>query len=194
MAVGTGFAQLFRSVGQVGGVAVSSAVFQSVLDNELRKRVQGPGSAETIRRIRESARLVASLPPELQREARDSYDKALKAVFFMAMCSTLMAYIVRLPIPDKSLDEPEPGAGPNAEASLNPARADVENVTSSAVTSPLDTPFDSDDEGRGERPPILRTRSSKSNLKRPRRLSSYESVDGGMNLEDDIIGGTARRK
>jgi len=64
MAVGTGFGQLFRGVGQVrsvtsvveffsnhhavqvGGVAVSSAVFQSALDRELRNRIHGPGSDE----------------------------------------------------------------------------------------------------------------------------------------------------
>lgn len=63
MAVGTGFGQLFRTVGQVRvsgqasesflsclakvcGVAVSSAVFQSVLDSELHKRIQGPEANE----------------------------------------------------------------------------------------------------------------------------------------------------
>ena len=46
MAVGTGFGQLFRGVGQVGGVALSSALFQSILNDELRKRIQGEGSEE----------------------------------------------------------------------------------------------------------------------------------------------------
>ena len=59
-------------------------------------------SLQTITRIRESAKLVISLPPDLQRAARDSYAVALRIVFITAMCSTLMAYIVRLavsPIP-----------------------------------------------------------------------------------------------
>jgi len=193
MAVGTGFGQVFRSIGQVGGVAVSSAIFQSVLDTELRKRIHGPDANEIIQRIRESAKLVVTLPPDLQRAARDSYDRALKAVFIVAMCSTLMAYIVRLPIPDKSLDEPEP-ADPSPQIPQHPAQADVENVVSSVVTSPLETPLDSDDEERDERAPLLRTGHSGSNLKRPRRLSSCESVGGGKDLEDDIIGGTAQNK
>ena len=64
MAVGTGFGQIFRSVGQVravaqvvelsltrrsaqvGGVAISSAIFQSVLDRELRERIHGPDANE----------------------------------------------------------------------------------------------------------------------------------------------------
>ena len=46
MAVGTGFGQLFRGIGQVGGVAVSSAIFQSKLDTELRKRIHTPDAEE----------------------------------------------------------------------------------------------------------------------------------------------------
>lgn len=60
MAVGTGFGQLFRGLGnlsmpsveakrsnfllsgQVSGVAISSAMFQSILDSELRKRIHSP--------------------------------------------------------------------------------------------------------------------------------------------------------
>ena len=117
-----------------------------------------------------------------------------------------MAYLVRLPvsigrrrarcwaashdlqIPDRSLDEP---AGPRSPQ--HPAQADIESSTS-AVTSPLETPFDSDDEDRDGRTPILRTEQRRPDLKRPRRLSGYESVDGVMDLESDIIGGSARRK
>ena len=65
MAVGTGFGQLFRgigkhstdltlssdsiiSLGQVGGVAISSAIFQSCLERELRSRIHRP-DAEDVR-------------------------------------------------------------------------------------------------------------------------------------------------
>ena len=89
------------------------------------------------------------------------------------------------------MDEPEP-AGPLPQAPQHSAQADIENSVSS-VTSPMDTPFDSDDEDRDERTPILRTRDSRPDIRRPRRLSGYESVDGGMDLESDVIGGSARR-
>lgn len=46
MAVGTGFGQLFRGIGQVGGVAISSAIFQSVLDRELHKSIHTPDAEE----------------------------------------------------------------------------------------------------------------------------------------------------
>ena len=45
-----------------------------------------------------SATLVARLPPDLQRAARDSYAIALRAVFIMAACSTFLAYCARLPV------------------------------------------------------------------------------------------------
>ena len=48
MAVGTGFGQVFRGLGQVGGVAISSAVFQTMLEKELRKRIVGRDDAEEV--------------------------------------------------------------------------------------------------------------------------------------------------
>ncbi|KAG9318007.1 major facilitator superfamily domain-containing protein [Chiua virens] len=108
IAVGTGFGQVFRGIGQVSGVAVSSALFQSKLNAELHARIHGPDADElhsdrssaafvTQRRSSRNSRQICSAP------ARDSYAVSLRAVFFLAACSTLMAYIVRLPIPEKSL-------------------------------------------------------------------------------------------
>ncbi|KAI0294667.1 vacuolar amino acid permease [Multifurca ochricompacta] len=104
MAVGTGLNQLFRGIGQVSGVGVASAIFQYTLDKELGKRIHGAGADELIKRIRHSAKLIATLPPETQGAARDSYAVALRAVFTMAACSTALAFIIRLPIPEISLD------------------------------------------------------------------------------------------
>ena len=53
---------------------------------------------QLIKRIRQSARLITSLPPDLQRIARDSYSASLKSVFFFAACSTMLSYLVRLPV------------------------------------------------------------------------------------------------
>jgi len=184
MAVGTGFAQLFRSIGQVGGVAVSSAIFQSILDRELRLRIRVPDAEEMIRKIRESATLVGSLPPGLQRAAKDSYAIALRAVFILAASLTLCAYLVRLAIPDKSLDERSSDPEPE------------ERRTDSESLSPPETPIESDDEDRDGRlitkPPVVRTFVRPVDLRRPRRLSTYESYEGILDLENDKIGGSAR--
>ncbi|KAG6852103.1 hypothetical protein C0991_003115, partial [Blastosporella zonata] len=105
MAVGTGFVQLLRGLGQVGGLAAASAIFQSRLDSELRARIHTPGAEETIKHIRHSARLIGDLPPGLQRIARDAYAASLKSVFTLAVCASFLAFLCRLPIPDADLDK-----------------------------------------------------------------------------------------
>ena len=98
MAVGTGFGQLFRGIGQVGGVGIASSIFQTILDRELRARITDEDSEHLIRQIRHSSKLVATLDPVNQRHARDSYAVALRAVFIYAAVSTFLAYVVRLPV------------------------------------------------------------------------------------------------
>ena len=44
---------LITILGQVGGVAISAAVFQSILNVELHKRIHGP-DAETVRPLAHS--------------------------------------------------------------------------------------------------------------------------------------------
>lgn len=158
--------------------------------------------AQLIKKIRHSAKLISSLPPDLQQIAKDSYATALRTVFIMAACLTFCAYIVRLPvrithwlssmfaelnistsqIPEKELDQ-EPSV---------PAPAPVLN--SENVMSPTDTPEESEDEDEVAIPrtPVMRTRARPLDLRRPRRLSTYESQDGVLDLESDTIGGSAR--
>ncbi|KDR82118.1 hypothetical protein GALMADRAFT_222000 [Galerina marginata CBS 339.88] len=107
MAVGTGFAQLLRGLGQVGGLASSSALFQWKLNAELHERLPS-GSEELIKMIQHSARVVSELPIGVQRIARDSYAASLKAVFILAASASLLAYLARLPIPDKHLEDSQP--------------------------------------------------------------------------------------
>ncbi|KAI0668302.1 vacuolar amino acid permease [Trametes maxima] len=203
MAVGTGFGQLFRGVGQVGGVAISSALFQSILNTELHKRIHRPDAEEIISKIRHSSTLVAKLPPDLQRSARDSYAISLRAVFIMASVSTFLAYLVRLPIPDKPLDQPRPrthsvdelpNPHPTNPAELREeleesadvrAREDVTELAEDRDDVEAQSRSGSDDE---DGLPPIRTQAPKR-----RRLSTYESSDGGMDLEDPKIGGSARR-
>jgi len=103
-------------IGQVGGVAISSALFQSRLDSELRARIHTPhadkvGSAmnrtnfrvlthfdQLIMNIRQSTSFVNSLPPELQREAHISYTLGIKSVFYFAAVCAFLAYLIRIPV------------------------------------------------------------------------------------------------
>ena len=94
-------------------------------------------------------------------------------------------------IPDKPLDQPRPR--PHSVAELpnpHPTPAQLAEETQQPPTetdvSTETTEDDTDDEGVDGVPPI------RVPPKR-RRLSTYESSDGGMDLEDEVIGGSARR-
>lgn len=150
MAVGTGFGQLFRGIGQVGGVAISSALFQYKLDYELRSRIHGDGAAEIVSRIRHSTTLVGGLPLDLQRAARESYAISLRAVFMLAACSTLLAYIARLPIPEKNLD------GQPKEIDTQPKS--ISSEAESGTLPPANGHHAVDNEGNEEARPLLSNR------------------------------------
>ncbi|KAF8315407.1 vacuolar amino acid permease [Clavulina sp. PMI_390] len=108
LAIGTGFTQLFRGIGQVWGVSISSAIFQSLLDKELRRRITGPGADEAralystheliISTIRHNTRSVRNFPIDVQDHARDAYAISLRAVFTFAAICTFTAFLVRLPV------------------------------------------------------------------------------------------------
>jgi len=140
MAVGTGFGELFRGLGQVCGVAVSSALFQTLLGSALRARIHGPNADEIVGQIRHSTTLVARLPPDLQRAARDSYAVSLRAVFFLAACSTLLAYIVRIPIPEKILEDGRKSEDATRNDTVGAGEADVEGTSNGSVVGPPSNP------------------------------------------------------
>lgn len=58
---------------------------------------------QIIEKIRRSATLVAHLPPDLQRQAQESYAASIQLVFVMAAVASLLAYIVRLPVSETGL-------------------------------------------------------------------------------------------
>ncbi|KXN83412.1 Multidrug resistance protein fnx1, partial [Leucoagaricus sp. SymC.cos] len=189
VAIGTGFNTFFRGIGQVGGVAISSAIFQSKLEYELRSRITGPGADELITRIRHQARLVALLPPVLQRPARDAYNASLKTVFVYAACSTFLAFLVRLPIPEKDLDsrptsiEPSPPVqirGSNSadedDASLPPSRnSEAETVLDEDEHVDELPSQGTGDLGSGVKKFLIKERS--------RRLLGFESQDLAVDPE-----------
>uniref|UniRef100_A0A8H7XZJ5 Major facilitator superfamily (MFS) profile domain-containing protein n=1 Tax=Psilocybe cubensis TaxID=181762 RepID=A0A8H7XZJ5_PSICU len=196
MAIGTGFGQLFRGVGQVGGVAISSAIFQSKLETELRKRIQGPDADDWVKKIRQNARLIIQLDPDMQRKARDAYSVSLKSVFFFAACSTLLAYIVRLPIPDKKLEhrKPRPKSSqeptePSTQTSSSSGFDSHEEPASSSSATPFDSDGDDDNDNDFNDP-----NKTQDFRKTPRRrLSTYENADEVIaDLEQNKVANTGR--
>jgi hypothetical protein len=66
MAVATSTLMLFRSLGTVMGVAVSSLVTQNMLVHFLEKTVTGPGAGDVIRDVRRSVEAVVGLSGSVQ--------------------------------------------------------------------------------------------------------------------------------
>ncbi|GJJ15435.1 hypothetical protein Clacol_009713 [Clathrus columnatus] len=128
MAVAAGFAQIWRNlgwsvlvlcytyegnnffIGQVSGVAIASAIFQSILARELKTRIIGPGSEEIIYQIRHSSKVV-SLPPEIQLPAREAYG-----------CSQVFK------IPEISLNDSHPSRTNPNDQSGNTGRPPLQDI------------------------------------------------------------------
>ncbi|KAF5369889.1 hypothetical protein D9758_001219 [Tetrapyrgos nigripes] len=105
MPVATGITYLFRTTGQVLGVALSGAVLQGVLLQKLHSKIQGPGSAELINRIRHSTEIIPHLSPELRAAAIDSYADALRVVFICQAAWNFLAFLWCLPIQENLLPD-----------------------------------------------------------------------------------------
>ena len=88
--------------------------------------------------------------------------------------------LTTIQIPDKSLDGHRP-RGPSESGNRPPP-----------PENPLEETDETDDEAVSEsEEPMDRVVVPIRQV--PRRLSTYQSADGGMDLESDVIGGSARR-
>ncbi|KIJ29228.1 hypothetical protein M422DRAFT_61856 [Sphaerobolus stellatus SS14] len=101
--IALGFAQLWRGLGQICGVAVSSAVFQSSLLLQLTRRLRGADAPGVIEQIRRSASMVGHLPPDIRGLAQDAFAASLQRVFILATCVSGLGYLVRLMVPSLSM-------------------------------------------------------------------------------------------
>lgn len=101
--VSTGMSYLFRSTGQVYGVAVSGAILQRMLTHQLRYRIVGPESEELIARIRHESTAIPLLSPVFREAALESYAAALQGVFVFVLVCNLIAFGCSACIEDKPL-------------------------------------------------------------------------------------------
>ncbi|KZV67770.1 MFS general substrate transporter [Peniophora sp. CONT] len=184
MAVGTGFGELFRGLGQVSGVGVSSAIFQNYLVKELQRRITGPEADSVIDRIRHSATLVASLPSDIKDQATASYEIAIRAVFIMAAASTLLAYMIRLLIPDRDLNDLSRRRAEEPRAAAASPSAAAAGVAPTPSLSDADSPESDADEAAdrvSQRSVDIHPRvSARPTPRKIRRLSGYESMESSI--------------
>lgn len=77
---------LFRSLGSVIGISLSSAVIQHVLREEVREALQDHFDVEHIlRQVRTSLAYIDTLEPEAQGIIRFCYEQATRWSFFLDM-------------------------------------------------------------------------------------------------------------
>ncbi|GAA6007174.1 hypothetical protein JCM10207_001533 [Rhodosporidiobolus poonsookiae] len=115
----TGVMWLFRTTGQVIGVASTSAILQGVLAPELEKRISGKGAEKIIQSIRSDSSIIAGLKPSLRAAAREAYALALRHVFFFCALGATLAWISVCFIPNLDLN---PSARPRTPAPSSPRR------------------------------------------------------------------------
>ncbi|GAA5825920.1 hypothetical protein JCM11251_000053 [Rhodosporidiobolus azoricus] len=114
----TGVMWLFRTTGQVVGVASTSAVLQGTLAPELAKRITGKGAKKIINAIRSDSSLIATLPPHLRTAAREAYALALRHVFWFCAIGATLAWLSICFVPNLNLS---PSARPAAQTAGAPA-------------------------------------------------------------------------
>ncbi|WVF72227.1 hypothetical protein IAT40_007039 [Kwoniella sp. CBS 6097] len=116
IAVATSMTYLFRTVGQVLGVAISAAIVQVVVQKDLVRDITGPDANEVIYKIRHSTSSIPHLPEHQKRAAIRAYDHALHTVFiFNLILSTLTVFSLCL-IREEPMDRPQVDKADEEEA------------------------------------------------------------------------------
>ncbi|KAL7820885.1 major facilitator superfamily domain-containing protein [Trichoderma gracile] len=97
---------LWRCVGLVLGVAMSSLVVQNALVHYLGVFVQGPDKEDVVRRVRRSVEAVAGLEEPYREMVVRSYEAALRLTFVLCAVLAAVAVVVVLPLRLPRLGQP----------------------------------------------------------------------------------------
>ncbi|ESZ93968.1 hypothetical protein SBOR_5671 [Sclerotinia borealis F-4128] len=89
---------LWRSMGQVLGVAVSSLIVQNSLVGYLNENVSGPDKEKVIEAVRTSVQAVAGLEQHYRDQVIDSYAQALRAAYIFALVVSVVAFALTIGI------------------------------------------------------------------------------------------------
>jgi len=92
---------LWRSLGVVMGVSLSSLILQNALRLYLERLVTGRHKYEIIQRVRKSVRSIIDLDPKHQSQVIDAYSQSLRLVFISAIIMFILvnalAFAIELP-------------------------------------------------------------------------------------------------
>ncbi|ODN76598.1 hypothetical protein L202_05255 [Cryptococcus amylolentus CBS 6039] len=105
IATSTGFVFVWRSLGQVLGVGLSSAVFQGSLSRQLSQRFSNPAIIE---KLRHASHSITELPEKWQRvQAREAYGISLRNTFLFGLGGAVLVFTTSLFIPDDVIHDPK---------------------------------------------------------------------------------------
>ncbi|KAF2156705.1 MFS general substrate transporter [Myriangium duriaei CBS 260.36] len=94
----TGALGLFRNLGLMLGVSISSLVFQNALNAQLDLRVTGRAKQGIIERVRESVRSIRYLEGDVKFAVIDAYAQSLRLTFVVAAVCTVLVFLLVVPI------------------------------------------------------------------------------------------------
>ncbi|KIY71564.1 MFS general substrate transporter [Cylindrobasidium torrendii FP15055 ss-10] len=103
--IATGVSYLFRTAGQVLGVALSSTLLQGLLASNLRARITGENADETIEKILDSVSVIRYLPPDIRAKATESWGIALRGVFYAQLAVAVILFLSVIPIGEHPLPD-----------------------------------------------------------------------------------------
>ncbi|KAF3483091.1 multidrug resistance protein fnx1 [Arthroderma uncinatum] len=89
---------LFRSLGSVFGIAVSSWTLQNSLLFYLKQTVTGDDKADIIRRVRESITEISHLDPVHRDQVIGAYEQALRLTFIIGVLWAWVSLFIVLPV------------------------------------------------------------------------------------------------
>ncbi|EJT51517.1 multidrug resistance protein fnx1 [Trichosporon asahii var. asahii CBS 2479] len=104
IATATGFVFIWRCIGQVLGVGISDAVFQTSLGHELALRFK---DGTLIDRLRKASSVIKKLPLSQRLLAREAYGAALRNTFIFGSIGAAIVLVTSFFIPDEPLHEQE---------------------------------------------------------------------------------------
>ncbi|KAL8962723.1 MAG: hypothetical protein Q9193_000910 [Seirophora villosa] len=103
-AVATACSYLFRTMGSVVGLSLSSTVVQQSLRNQLQERLNsGKDAEEVVRQVRQSLDYIKTLPPDVRQVVQDCYSHATRDGFGLMLGITFFAMLSAWFIREKRL-------------------------------------------------------------------------------------------
>lgn len=113
IAVATGMSYLFRTTGQVVGVAASGVILQGMLKRELWRRID---DAKLIEKIRHQLSIIDELPHKQQASVIAAYDVSLRVVFAFVLLAAIGTAITSFSLEDHPLPDAAPAPKPSDDA------------------------------------------------------------------------------